>query len=58
MCQLACWAILYQHTLMAQLLVDYQGLFQPWQPYAALKTFTYHFGFHANVSLHPLPHWR
>ena len=40
----------YQHTLMAQLLVDHQGLFQSWQPYAALKTFTYHFGFHANVA--------
>lgn len=40
----------YQHTLMAQLLVDHQGLFQSWQPYAPLKTFTYHFGFHANVA--------
>lgn len=40
----------YQHTLMAQLLVDHGGLFQSWQPYAPLSTFTYHFGFHANAA--------
>lgn len=40
----------YQHTLMAQLLVDHRGLFQSWQPYAPLSTFTYHFGFHANAA--------
>lgn len=40
----------YQHTLMAQLLVEHQGLFHSWQPYAPLTTFTYHFGFHANVA--------
>ena len=48
------WSDGYQHTLMAQLLVDHGGLFQSWQPYAPLATFTYHFGFHANVALF---HW-
>lgn len=50
----ALWSDGYQHTLMAQLLVDHGGLFQSWQPYAPLATFTYHFGFHANVALF---HW-
>jgi hypothetical protein len=40
----------YHHTLMAQLLVDNRGLFQSWQPYAPLTTFTYHFGFHSNAA--------
>ena len=40
----------YHHTLMAQLLVDNSGIFSSWQPYAPLATFTYHFGFHANVA--------
>lgn len=44
----------YHHTMISQLLVDHQGLFQSWQPYAPLKTFTYHFGFHANVAFF---HW-
>lgn len=44
----------FQHTMMAQLLVDHGGLFRSWQPYAPLATFTYHFGFHANVAL---AHW-
>ncbi len=48
------WGDSYQHTMMAQLLVDHGGLFQSWQPYAPLTTFTYHFGFHANVAFW---HW-
>ncbi len=48
------WGDSYQHTMMAQLLVDNQGLFTSWQPYAPLTTFTYHFGFHANAAL---LHW-
>lgn len=44
----------YQHTLMAQLLVDNRGLFSSWEPYAPLTTFTYHFGFHANAAF---VHW-
>src|SRR5262249_17792569 len=44
------WGDSYHHTLIAQLLIDHQGIFQSWQPYAPLATFTYHFGFHANVA--------
>lgn len=44
------WGDSYQHTIMAQLLVDHGGLFSSWEPYAALKTFTYHYGFHSNVA--------
>lgn len=48
------WGDSYHHTMMAQLLVDNHGLFSSWEPYAPLATFTYHFGFHANVALF---HW-
>lgn len=44
----------YHHTLIAQLLVDNGGLFNSWQPYAPLNSFTYHFGFHAQVAM---VHW-
>ena len=44
------WGDSYQHTMIAQLLVDNQGLFSSWEPYVPLATFTYHFGFHANVA--------
>lgn len=48
------WGDSYQHTLIAQLLVDHGGLFNSWQPYADLQTLTYHFGFHAAVAVF---HW-
>lgn len=48
------WGDSYQHTMMAQLLVDNGGLFSSWRPYTPLATFTYHFGFHANVAFF---HW-
>ncbi len=48
------WGDSYQHTMMAQLLVDNGGLFSSWAPYAPLVTFTYHYGFHANVAFF---HW-
>jgi hypothetical protein len=48
------WADSYQHTMMAQLIVDNGGLFDSWLPYAALKTFTYHYGFHTAVAFF---HW-
>ncbi|MFZ5917799.1 MAG: DUF6541 family protein [Chloroflexota bacterium] len=41
------WGDSYQHTLILQLVLDHGGLFQSWQPYAPLASFTYHFGFHA-----------
>ena len=45
------WGDSYQHTMMAQLIVDHGGLFNSWQPYAELTTFTYHFGFHSTVAV-------
>jgi hypothetical protein len=44
----------HHHTLMAQLLVDQNGLFRSWEPYAPLGSFTYHFGFHGNAAF---VHW-
>ncbi len=44
----------YQHTVMAQLIAEHGGLFDSWEPYAPLRTFTYHFGFHADVAVF---HW-
>ncbi|MFQ3633025.1 DUF6541 family protein [Roseiflexus sp.] len=44
----------YHHTLIVQLLIERQGLFQSWEPYAPLATFTYHYGFHANAAF---VHW-
>lgn len=48
------WGDSYQHTMIVQLLVDNGGLFNSWQPYAELQTFTYHFGFHAAAAVF---HW-
>jgi hypothetical protein len=48
------WGDSYQHTMIAQLLVDHGGLFNSWLPYAELQTFTYHFGFHSAVAVF---HW-
>ena len=48
------WGDSYQHTVIAQLLVDNQGLFKSWQPYAENLTFSYHFGFHSLVAVF---HW-
>jgi len=48
------WGDGYQHTMITRLLVDHQGLFDSWLPYAELKTFTYHFGFHSASGLF---HW-
>ena len=48
------WGDSYHHTLITQLLIDNQGLFESWKPYTDAATFTYHFGFHAAVSVF---HW-
>jgi hypothetical protein len=48
------WGDSYQHTMIAQLIVDNGGLFDSWEPYAPLQTYTYHFGFHAAVAV---IHW-
>ncbi|MEM3553502.1 MAG: DUF6541 family protein [Candidatus Bathyarchaeia archaeon] len=48
------WGDSYQHAVIAQLLVDNGGLFDSWEPYAELQSFTYHFGFHSAVAVF---HW-
>ncbi len=48
------WGDSYQHTMIAQLLVDHGGLFNSWAPYAPLQSFTYHFGFQSTVAVF---HW-
>jgi len=48
------WGDSYQHTMISQLLVDNNGLFQSWVPYAELQSFSYHFGFHSFVAVF---HW-
>lgn len=45
------WGDSYQHSLITQLILDNQGLFKSWLPYAELETFTYHFGFHSFASV-------
>jgi len=45
------WGDSYQHTMMSQLILDNGGLFESWQPYVPLSSFTYHFGFHGDVAL-------
>ena len=44
----------YQHTMITQLIIDHGGLFNSWEPYAELTTFTYHFGFHSAAAVF---HW-
>ncbi len=48
------WGDSVHHTVITQLLIDHNGLFDSWQPYADLSSFTYHFGFH---SLAAALHW-
>ncbi len=46
------WGDSYHHTMISQLMIENGGLFDSWEPYAPLTTFTYHFGFHANVAIY------
>lgn len=48
------WGDSYQHTMATQLFIDNKGLFDSWQPYVPLRSFTYHFGFQAAAALY---HW-
>src|SRR5262245_13795885 len=52
--QVPMWADSLHHTMISQLIVDHQGLFSSWLPYAPMQTFTYHFGFHSLVASY---HW-
>jgi hypothetical protein len=45
------WGDSLHHTMIAQLLIEQNGLFRSWQPYAAMQSFTYHFGFHSHVAV-------
>jgi hypothetical protein len=44
------WGDSVHHTLIVQLMLDHGGLFQSWEPYVALESFSYHFGFHASIA--------
>jgi hypothetical protein len=39
------WGDSYQHTVIAQLLVDHGGLFSSWEPYAPYESLTVQYGF-------------
>ncbi|WP_322806249.1 hypothetical protein [Thermanaerothrix sp.] len=45
------WGDAFQHSMITQLILDRGGLFKDWTPYADLRSFTYHFGFHANAAV-------
>ncbi|MFN2176132.1 MAG: hypothetical protein ACK2U3_09305, partial [Anaerolineales bacterium] len=45
------WGDSYQHTMIAQLLVDNKGLFQSWEPYVPYQSLTVHFGFHTQLAV-------
>ena len=45
------WGDSYQHTMIAQLLVDNNGLFNSWEPYVPYYSITVHFGFHTAVAV-------
>jgi hypothetical protein len=45
------WGDSYQHTMIAQLLVDNGGLFDSWEPYTPYRSLTVHFGFPTTVAL-------
>ncbi|MFN8491999.1 MAG: hypothetical protein U0350_30640 [Caldilineaceae bacterium] len=44
------WGDSVHHTLIVQLLREHGGLFHDWAPYAPMRTFSYHFGFHTAVA--------
>jgi hypothetical protein len=45
------WGDSYQHTLIAQLILDHGGLFSSWEPYIPYHSLTTHFGFSAFSAL-------
>jgi hypothetical protein len=45
------WGDSYQHTMMAQLLIDHKGLFDSWSPYVPYHSLTVHFGFPLTAAL-------
>ena len=45
------WGDSYQHAVIAQLLMDNDGLFKSWEPYTPYRSLTVHFGFPTTVAL-------
>jgi hypothetical protein len=45
------WGDSYQHTMIAQLMVDNGGLFESWEPYTPYRSLTVHHGFPAMAAL-------
>ncbi len=45
------WNDSLHHTEITQLILDHQGLFSSWLPYAAYKTFSMHYGFPLGAAL-------
>jgi hypothetical protein len=45
------WGDGVHHTMIVRRIVEAQGLFQDWAPYAPIDTLTYHFGFHVVAGL-------
>jgi hypothetical protein len=44
------WADSIQHTTIVKRILESGGLFQSWEPYTPYRSFSAHFGFHANVA--------
>jgi len=44
------WGDSVHHTVAVQRMLENGGLFQSWEPYAPIASFTYHFGFHASAA--------
>lgn len=44
------WGDSVHHTTIVQLILDHGGLFQSWAPYAPMRSFTYHFGYHVAIA--------
>lgn len=52
------WNDSYHHTMITQLILDNYGLFDSWEPYARLRSLTYHFGFHTYTAcFYWATHW-
>jgi hypothetical protein len=45
------WGDSYQHTMIAQLMVDNGGLFESWEPYTPYRSLTVHYGFPTMAAL-------
>lgn len=45
------WGDSVHHTFIVQLMLDNDGLFQSWEPYASITSFSYHFGLHALMAV-------